>query len=295
MKRILTCALVLVAAGAILLTGCSGTAASAGSSQEEQASAAQEASEAVSEAPESSEASEAEPAGDEVTILVAAAASLRYSYDDELIPMFQEQYPHIKVEGTYDASGKLQTQIEEGLEADVFMSADTKRMNNLKEAALVDADTIVELLENRIVLIAPADAETAIDSFEKIGEAGTIALGDPESVPVGTYAKEALSTLGLYDAIQAKVSLGTNVTEVLNWVAEGSADVGIVYATDAATTDQVKILAEAPAGSLAEKVIYPVAVVSASQKKEAAQLFVDFLGTPEALAVFEAYGFTSNV
>lgn len=272
----------ILLAAVLLLAGCQGnTAPSESAPQSELATQSQ---------PEAGEA-----AGEEVTILVAAAASLEYSYRDELIPMFQKKHPNIKVEGTYDSSGKLQTQIEEGLEADVFMSAAMKQMNALKDAGLVDAGTIVELLENRIVLIAPAGSESGVTSFEEIGNAETIALGDPESVPVGQYAQEALTTLGIYDMIQPKVSLGTNVTEVLNWVAEGIADMGIVYATDAATTNQVKVIAEAPEGSLAKKVIYPVGVVTASEKKEAAQLFVDFLTTPEALAVFEAYGFTPNV
>lgn len=232
-----------------------------------------------------------------VTILVAAAASLEYSYEDELIPMFQEKYDWITVEGTYDASGKLQTQIESGLEADVFMSAAMKQMNSLVDGGFINANDVVELLENRIVLIAPADSDTDIASFEDIVNAEMIAIGDPESVPAGQYAEEALTSLGIYDELNAanKFSLGTNVTEVLNWVAEGSADVGIVYATDAATTENVKIIAEAPEGSLAAPVIYPVGMLADSAHQEAAQLFIEFLQSEEALAVFEAYGFTPNI
>ena len=208
--------------------------------------------------------------------------------------MFTERYPYITVEGTYDSSGKLQTQIEEGLEADVFMSAATKQMNALKDESLIDADSIVDLLENKIVLIAPAGSDSAAKSFETAADAATIAVGDPESVPAGQYAREAFTSLGLWDAVSAKASLGTNVTEVLNWVAEGSADVGVVYATDAATTDRVQVVAEAPEGSLEKKIIYPVGIVAASQHKDAARLFVEFLQSDEALAVFEKYGFTPN-
>ena len=131
-----------------------------------------------------------------VTILVAAAASLEYSYTDELIPMFQEKYDWITVEGTYDSSGKLQQQIEAGLEADVFMSAAMKQMNTLVDESLVAADSVVELLENRIVLIAPADSDTDIASFEDIVNANIIAIGDPASVPAGQYAEEALTARG---------------------------------------------------------------------------------------------------
>lgn len=238
--------------------------------------------------------SEAEMDKEPVTILVAAAASLEYSYTEQLIPMFQEQYPWITVEGTYDSSGKLQTQIEEGLEADVFMSAAMKQMNALNDEGLMASDSIVELLENKIVLIEPAGSEK-FSRFEDIANADMVAVGDPESVPAGQYAKEALTNLGLWDAVSAKMSLGTNVTQVLSWIAEGSADAGIVYATDAATTDQVRVVAEAPASSLAEKVIYPVGITANSAHPEEAKLFTDFLASDEALAVFKEYGFSPNV
>ena len=230
----------------------------------------------------------------EQSILVAAAASLKNAYEDKLIPMFEEQYPGVTVEGTYDSSGKLQTQIEEGLEADVFMSAATKQMKALDDEGMIASDSIVNLLENKIVLIVPAGSDSKIDSFEKIGDAASIALGDPESVPAGQYAKEALTNLNVWDSIQDKVSFGTNVTEVLNQVAAASADAGIVYATDAASkADQVTVVAEAPEGSLEKKVIYPVAVVKTTAHEDAAKAFVDFLQTPEAIAVFESYGFVA--
>lgn len=245
-------------------------------------------------AAEAAQATEAEENTETATILIAAAASLKYSYEEELIPMFEAQNPGIKVEATFDSSGKLQTQIEEGLEADAFMSAAVQQMTNLTEESLIDEDSVIDLLENKIVLIVPDGADAKVTAFEDITDADVIAIGDPESVPAGQYAKEALTSLGLWDEVEAKSTKGTNVTEVLNWVAEGSADAGIVYATDAATTDKVLVIAEAPAGSLAQKVIYPAGIVSASGNKAAAQKFVDFLQTDEALAVFEKYGFSAN-
>lgn len=228
-----------------------------------------------------------------VTILMAAAASLEYSMKDELIPMFQEQHPNITVEGTYDSSGKLQTQIESGIDADLFFSAAEKQMTALKDENLIDGDSIQNLLENKIVLVVPSDKKDAYTKFEDVVNAETIAVGDPESVPVGQYSQEALTSLGLWDQVSAKASLGTNVTEVLNWVSEGSADAGIVYATDAATKkDSLAVVAEAPEGSLAQKVLYPAGIVSSSTKKDAAQLFLDFLASDQASKVFEEYGFT---
>lgn len=259
-------------------------AAGCGSSQNKEESS--ESSQTDGEATTDNEAE-----GEKTEILVAAAASLEYAYEDELIPLFEEQNADITVSGTYDSSGKLQTQIEEGMEADIFMSAATKQMNMLTEEGMIDKDSVTDLLENKIVLITSSDSELELTAFEDITKADTIAIGDPASVPVGQYSEEALTNLGLWDEVTAKASLGTNVTEVLNWVAEGSAQAGIVYATDAATTDAVKVVAEAPEDSLSEPAIYPVGIVSVSEKKEAAERFVEFLKSDEAIQIFEEYGF----
>ncbi len=223
------------------------------------------------------------------TILIAAAASLEKTMAGELIPLFESLYPDIKVEGTYDSSGKLQTQIEEGLEADVFISAANKQMNALVETGLIDPETAKALLENRIVLIAAMGSETAVDSFENILSADSIAIGDPQSVPAGQYAQEILTALGLYEETLGKASLGGNVTEVLNWVAEESAQVGIVYATDAAQMpDRVRVIAY---GTPAQPVIYPMGVVAASIHKDAVACFMAFLESDEAMAIFAKAGF----
>ncbi len=290
MKKTLSVLLLSCLCLCLVLSAC-GSAASNAVSAASTAPAAESTAPAPSSAAPASSAPAA-PEHEPATLLVAAAASLEATYTGELIPLFQQQYNWISVEGTYDSSGKLQTQIEEGLAADVFMSAANTQMNALVGGGFVDESSVVQLLENEIVLIAPIDSDTAIDSFEAIADADTIALGDPESVPAGQYAQEALTSLGVYDAA-AKASFGTNVTEVLNWVAEGSADVGIVYATDAAQMpDKVKIIATAPEGSLEKPVIYPVGILAENpQRREAADLFVEFLQSPEAMAIFEAAGF----
>ena len=290
MKKQLTVVMAaMMAAG--MMAGCSSKPQETTAATTEAETTAEETTAAETEA-ESKEEAKADLG--EQSILVAAAASLKNAYEYKLIPMFEEQYPGVTVEGTYDSSGKLQTQIEEGLEADVFMSAATKQMKALDEEGMIASDTIVNLLENKIVLIVPTGSDSKIDSFEKIGDAASIALGDPESVPAGQYAKEALTNLNVWDSIQDKVSFGTNVTEVLNQVAAASADAGIVYATDAASkADQVTVVAEAPEGSLEKKVIYPVAVVKATAHEDAAKAFVDFLQTPEAIQVFKSYGFVA--
>ncbi len=302
-KRIVVwMAAMMVAAG--MLAGCGGGGASSGattaSTEAETTKAGDEkagagTTTATTEAGTTeAEKAEKEEDPEEVELLVAAAASLKNAYEEELIPMFQEANPGVTVKGTYDSSGKLQTQIEEGLGADVFMSAAVKQMDALDEEGMIVSDTITDLLENKIVLIVPAGQEGSLSAFEDIADAASIALGDPESVPAGQYAQEALTSLGVWDGIQDKVSFGTNVTEVLNQVAAASADAGIVYATDAASmADQVTVVAEAPEGSLAKKVIYPVAVVKATAHEEQAKAFVEFLKTEDAIAVFESYGFAA--
>ena len=248
----------------------------------------------------SEETTEVTTEGGNSKILVAAAASLQVTFDNELIPLFEKENPEITVEGTYASSGDLQQQIESGLDADVFFSAATSNMDTLAEEKLIDEDTVVDLLKNNIVLITPKDSKLGIKSFKDITKADTIAIGDPESVPAGKYAKEILTNLGVYNEVEKKASLGASVTEVLSWVAEGSADAGIVYATDAQTENtngddkEVEVVATAEDSMMQTPVVYPVGVVSASTHKDEAKAFEDFLQTDEAKAILEKAGFTIN-
>lgn len=286
-KQICLVMAAMMAAG--MLAGCDRSAKETTAAATEAATTAAETTAEETTAKETTAAS-----GEETEILVAAAASLKNAYEDKLIPMFEEANPGVTVKGTYDSSGKLQTQIEEGLDADVFMSAAKKQMIALDEEGMIASDTITDLLENKIVLSVPTGNEKKLEKFEDIEKADSIALGDPASVPAGQYSEEALTNLGIWDKIQDKVSFGTNVTEVLNQVAAASADAGIVYATDAASmADKVEVVAEAPEGSLSEKVIYPVAVVKGTAHEEVAKEFVAFLQTDKAITVFEDYGFSS--
>lgn len=229
----------------------------------------------------------------DTTILVSAAASLKNCMENDLIPIFEQKNSNIKINATYDSSGKLQAQIEEGADVDVFMSAAEKQMNALNEKGLIVENSIVSLLENKLVLIVPKGNENNIKDFDDMLNAEIIAVGDPESVPAGQYAKELLENLDLWDEVSGKSSLGTNVTEVLNWVAEGSADTGIVYATDAASNDKVEVVLAAPEGSVS-KVIYPVGIIKATTKLDSAKSFVEFLQTDEAKEIFAKYGFKPN-
>ena len=233
---------------------------------------------------------------EDTTVTLAAAASLEYAFTERLIPAFEAANPGIRIEGVYDSSGKLQTQIEAGLPADIFFSAAEKQMDALDAEGYVQSGTITDYLENRIVLIVPKEAGSDIASFQDLSKAEMIALGDPESVPAGQYAREVLTNLGIWEELQGKISFGTNVTEVLNWVAEGSADCGIVYATDAAATDRVTVVSEAPEGSLDTPVVYPAALLKQTEVKntDAAELFFEYILSDEAYSVFAEYGFADH-
>lgn len=226
-----------------------------------------------------------------VEILVAAAASLQNAME-EIQVMYQAANPNVTVTFTFGSSGALQQQIEQGAPVDVFMSAALKQMTTLEEEGLIAEGTKKELLENKVVLIVPKDSELGIISFDDILKAPLIALGDPESVPVGQYSEEVFTFLGILDKINEKVTYGKDVTEVLTWISSGNADAGVVYATDAISNDNVTVVTEAPEGSCS-KVIYPVAVVKETKVLDPAKAFIEYLDSDEAIAVFEDYGFTA--
>ena len=224
-------------------------------------------------------------------IVVLAAASLT-DVCGELEKMYEEKNKDIDLIFSYAGSGALQTQIEEGAPADLFISAAKKQMNALKDKSLMKEDTICNLLENKVVLIVPAESTLGLTSFEDVkkDDVKMIGIGELESVPAGQYAKTIFTNLGFWDVVEKKANYGTDVRTVLTWVESGEVDCGVVYATDAYTTDKVKIVAEAPEGSC-DKVIYPAGVVGASKNADDATAFLNYLKSDEAMKVFEKYGF----
>ena len=222
---------------------------------------------------------------------ILAAASLT-DVCTELETMYESDHPGVDLTFSFASSGALQTQIEEGAPADIFFSASTKQMDALNDEGLMDSESITELLENRIVLVAPAGNEKGITSFEDAAtdKVSMIGLGDPESVPAGQYAEEVFTSLGILDEVKGKANYGSDVRTVLTWVEEGEVDCGVVYQTDAFTTDKVEIVTTAPEGSC-KKVIYPVGMVKASQHPDEAKELLEFFRSDAAMKVFEKYGF----
>lgn len=235
----------------------------------------------------------AEPGGE---LYVFIAASLANAME-EIQKDFNQKYPDVGIFYNADSSGTLQKQIEEGSRCDIFFSAATKQMDALVEEQLAKEDSVEDLLENKVVLIKLKDAETKVTGFENITEAENLALAG-EDVPVGQYAREIFTNLGIMDQVEKmEINEGKNVTEVLAAITQGSNEVGVVYATDAASVaDQVDIIAEAPAEALETPVLYPVGLTedqeASSAEQEAAEVFLEYLQTEEAMKVFEEYGFS---
>lgn len=303
MKKIL--AMLLAAMMCVgLLAGCS---SSSDDAEEETEAVATEAAEEEEETEAEEETEEETEAASSLSgeIIVFAAASMTETLT-EIGDMFMEENPDVTVTFNFDSSGTLYTQIVEGADCDVFISAAQKQMNQLDIDAdeevntdgndYVIADTRFDLLENKVVLAVPEDNEAGIESFDQLAEllvedgAVTLAMGN-EDVPVGQYTQLIFEYYGIdEDAISANLTYGSNVKEVTTQVSEATVDCGIVYATDAysAGLDWVD---EATA-EMCGQVIYPAAVLNITTNEEVARAFLEYLTTDEASAVLESVGFT---
>lgn len=230
-------------------------------------------------------------AGD--TLVVFAAASLKNVLDATGQQWLADTGR--KATFSYAASSALAKQIEQGAPADVFASADLKWMDYAQEKGLIDAASRISLLGNKLVLIAPRDFKTdlKIEKGFKFAEAigdSRVATGDPKAVPAGIYAKAALTSLGVWDAVAPKIAGTDNVRSALALVARGEAHYGIVYETDAKSEPLVKIVDTFPAGSH-PAVVYPFAVTTSS-KNVAARDFLAYLRSNAAKSIFVKGGFT---
>ncbi len=226
-------------------------------------------------------------------LLVSAAASLQYSLE-EIKQAYQQTNPNITLNYNFGASGTLQQQIENGAPADVFISAAKKQMDALQQKNLIIPETRRNLLKNSLVLIVPKNAP-AISSFRDLTAANIkrIAVGEPRSVPAGQYAEEVFKNLGILDKIRSKLVYGNNVRNVLAAVESGNADAGVVYATDAKQSNQVKVAVTAPA-NLHSPIVYPVAVLKNSRNATAAKGYVQFLASDRSFKIFQKYGFSKG-
>ena len=232
-------------------------------------------------------------AGDQ-QVLVFAAASTTNAVTD-ICDIFNQK-GGAKAVASFASSSTLAKQIENGAPADVFISANIKWMDYLAEKKMIDPDTRVDLLANRIVLIVPASSDTgevkiepAFPLAERLGS-GKLSMGDPDHVPAGIYARQALESLGLWEGVASKTARAKDVRAALALVERGECPYGVVYATDAAISDQVRVVGLFPESSH-PPITYPVALI-AGRDNPGAQAFLELLKSPEAKAVFEKYGFS---
>lgn len=255
----------------------------------------------------------ADDASEETTITVFAAKSLNQVME-ELIAKFQETHPNVNVQGSYDSSGTLLTQIEEGYECDLFFSAAQKQMDQLEADGLVVEGTRHNVVNNQVVVITLKDSDTAVTGLENLNEAKSIALAGG-SVPVGKYTRQALMNLGILDKVddastitteQISEALGgieiseqANVSKVLITVTEGACEVGTTYYSDTyGYEDQIKIL-QTVSYDLTGNVIYPICRVENKEaddaKKKAADDFLAYVTSDDAKKIFDSYYFDTNV
>jgi molybdate transport system substrate-binding protein len=223
---------------------------------------------------------------------VSAAASMTDALQ-AVNDLYIQKNENVEIVANFASSGTLQKQIEQGAPADVFISAAAKQMNALQEGGLIIDDTRQDLLNNKVVLVVPVNSTLDITDFTDLlnDEVKQVAIGDPEFVPAGTYGKQALDVLGIYEQMREKLILGSDVRQVLGYVESGNVDAGIVYSTDAAITDKVKIAADAPE-EVNSKIVYPVTIIKGSENVAAAEAYISFLFSNEAEVVFEKYGFS---
>lgn len=232
-----------------------------------------------------------EPAAAEASLLVYGAASLTDALGDAA-RVFSTR-TGVDVKTSFASSSVLAKQIEAGAPADVFVSADPEWMDYLEQRRLIEPGSRHDLLGNRLVLIAPADSTVALpmrpgaDLAAALG-AGRLASADPDAVPAGRYARAALTKLGLWDQVAARLVRAENVRVALEYVARGEAPLGIVYRTDALADRRVRIVDTLPADSH-PPIIYPAAVTATA--RPAAARFAAFLRSPPARQIFAHYGF----
>jgi molybdate transport system substrate-binding protein len=223
------------------------------------------------------------------SITVSAAISLKDALT-QLGPRYEKRVPGAKIVFNYGGSGTLEQQIEQGAPADIFFSAATQQMDQLKSAGML-ADVPRDIVANSLVLITLRDNETTKTLEDLTAPAvKKIAMGEPKTVPAGMYTQESLRHLGLWGSISEKVVYAKDVRAVLTFVETGNADAGFVYETDALTSQKVRLVTTVPENSHGP-IAYPAAVLKNSKNPELAKAFLDFLAGPDARVVFQELGF----
>ena len=304
-KQLTTLMAAVLVIGAV--TGCGGTASATTAAAPETTVAPEtETAPDTTVAPEAEAAPEASADGDSVELIVFAAASMTETMN-QIADLYKEVAPNVSIVYNFDSSGTLKTQIEEGADCDIFISAAPKQMNQLDSSKDAEANpdgldfvlqgTRINLLENKVALAVPEGNPKGIESYDQLAEGlkdGSIflAMGNAD-VPVGQYTQKILAYYELNEedlAAAGSVTYGSNVKEVTSQVSEAAVDCGIIYGTDAFSAG-LEVVDTATA-EMCGQVIYPAAVLNITKHEEEAKAFLEYLTGDEASAVFEAVGFS---
>ncbi|HET7213478.1 MAG TPA: molybdate ABC transporter substrate-binding protein [Terriglobia bacterium] len=229
--------------------------------------------------------------GQEKAIVVSAAVSVENAFVK--IGKIYTDRTGAKVDFSFGASGNLEKQIEAGAPVDVFASAGEKEMDQLHARSLVEPGTRADFAGNALVLVAPAGSKLKLDSFDQLAgrQVKRIAMGNPQTVPAGFYARQALQDLHLWPKLEPRLIFSEDVRQALDYVMRGEVDAGIVYATDVAIAGgKVRQVAEAPAGTYGP-IRYPIAAIKGCAHPEAAKQFIQLVLSPEGQSILARYGF----
>ena len=316
-KRAAAVLAMALAAGSLSLAACGGgnggpEAEKTAAAESREAGKSSAAAESQKTDPSAGEAADAQEEtnqaaeGEETELIVFAAASMTETLN-EIAGLYKEVAPNVTLTFNFDSSGTLKTQIEEGADCDLFISAGQKQMDQLDIQAdagvntdgldFVDGTTRLDLLENRVTLCVPEGNPAGIESFDGLAQALTgedilMAMGNSD-VPVGQDTQNILAYYGLGEeelAKAGKITYGTNVKEVTTQITEASVDCGVVYCTDAFSAGLSPV--DYATAEMCGQVIYPAAVLKVSSHPEEAKAFLDYLSQEEAMAVFENVGFS---
>ena len=227
-----------------------------------------------------------------IELNVSAALGLK----DALLAIQQEyeqQHPNIKIVFNFAAAGSLQKQIEQGAPADIFISASHQQVDALQAKGLIIRESQKNLVGNKLVLIIPRNSRLPITDFKDVSNPAIrqFAMGAPETVPAGEYAKQVFRKLQIWEQIKGKAVYSKDVLSVVHYVETGNVDAGVAFSTVAATSNEVKVVAEAPPGSH-EEIIFPGAVLTTAKNPEEAQAFLTYLSSAPAAQIFTQRGFS---
>lgn len=226
---------------------------------------------------------------EEQTVLTVSAAASLSDVLQEITTQFHEEHPTIDIQFNFGASGSLKEQIVQGAPADVFISASTEKFDELVEGGFVEEGK--NLVHNELVFITSPEQDS-VQSLQDLADPSIekFALGTPDSVPAGQYGQQALQYYGLWDAIESKIVYAKDVRQVLTYVETNNVQAGIVYKTDALSSDKVRILETAVPQSH-DAIVYPAGVVTTTKLSEQAHAFLDYVASNDAQEIWQQYGF----